>query len=324
MTAEVIEGEVRELAVIPMPGQAIVVSDAPSGPVDMLERASAIATALARMVEAQQLYTLIRGKKYPHVEAWQTIGRMDNVVAREAQPPVRREDGAYEAFVELIRLSDGMVIGSASALCGTADDINGRQDWSKQSEPSRRSMAVTRATSRAFRQQYAWIMALAGYQPTPAEEMPQDGAPAVTDDNGQTGTAKRTEKATSDFVLRRLEDGTRIGFRLSLNGGSFLVEAAGLLAEQLAANETAVLDQTVTVWGRYEERDFTPKGKQKVVYTVLAAERVRVPDLGDLPMREDKPEPGPDGDEDTRLVNEGITEAESEAIWRDLDSGAIG
>ena len=33
-------------------------------------------------------------------------------------------------------------------------------------------MAITRATGKAFRLNYSWIMALAGYEPTPAEEMP--------------------------------------------------------------------------------------------------------------------------------------------------------
>src|SRR6185369_17252147 len=74
------------------------------------------------------------------------------------------------ATVELIRLSDGMVIGRGSALCGSKGD----RPWDSRPEPARRSMAVTRATSRAFRQQYSWIMALAGYEPTPADEMPPD------------------------------------------------------------------------------------------------------------------------------------------------------
>jgi hypothetical protein len=132
-----------------------------------------MATALKDVVEKQKLFAVIQGKKYPQVEAWMTIARMDNVVAREARPPIRRDDGSYEGFVELIRLSDGMVVGAGrrSAARRTIGP------WATRGEPARRSMAVTRATSRAFRQQYSWIMALAGYEPTPAEEMPRDEGP---------------------------------------------------------------------------------------------------------------------------------------------------
>jgi hypothetical protein len=78
----------------------------------------------------------------------------------------RLEDGSYEAKVELIRTSDGTVIGGASALCGMDEPR-----WAKMPEYARRSMAVTRATGKAYRLGFAWIMRLAGYAATPAEEM---------------------------------------------------------------------------------------------------------------------------------------------------------
>lgn len=121
-----------------------------SDPSDMIAMASKMATALKDIVERQKLYAVIQGKKYPTVEAWMTIARMDNVVAREADRPVRHEDGTYEAFAELVRLSDMAVIGKASAICGMPGD----KPWDSRPEYARRSMASTRATSRAFRQHY--------------------------------------------------------------------------------------------------------------------------------------------------------------------------
>ncbi len=163
---EVIEGEIveRGLSTVPVPAR---LSDMPAD--QMIEGASKLATILKRVVDKQQLYAVINGKKYPQVEAWMTIGRMDNVVAQE-ESVARQDDGSYVASVALIRLSDGSQIGRASAMCGSPDD----SPWNKRAEYNRRSMAVTRATSRAFRMQYSWIMALAGYEPTPAEEMPHD------------------------------------------------------------------------------------------------------------------------------------------------------
>jgi hypothetical protein len=169
---EVSDPEPRELIVVPD-----VRLSAPT-PEALVSLATRMANALADIVEKRKLYAVISGRKYPQVEAWMTVARMDGVVAQEAAGGVvRREDGGYEATVEAVRLSDGAIIGRASALCGTPDD----KPWGTRPEFQRRSMAVTRATGRVFRQQYSWVMALAGYEPTPAEEMGEDArAPRST------------------------------------------------------------------------------------------------------------------------------------------------
>jgi hypothetical protein len=228
---EVIEGtaveviEPRAVAVVQQPGQALV--NEASDPADMVGVATRLADVLADIVAKRNLYATIQGKRYPTVEAWMTIARLDNVVAREPQAPIEHDDGSYEAFAELVRLSDGMVIGSSSALCGTPDD----KPWASRPKPARRSMAQTRATSRAFRQQYSWIMALAGYEPTPAEEMPSD-SPAPTPsgrtsapvagpppgDGGTctvTGTVKKGAGNGMDLAVRETPQGPSIGFKLT-------------------------------------------------------------------------------------------------------------
>jgi hypothetical protein len=286
VNTDIIEGESRELEpiralVVAQPGQALVSLPA-DGPDDMIQRASRLATALSAVVERQRLYATINGKKFPQVEAWMTIGRMDNVVAREAEPPVRHEDGSYEGFAELIRLSDGMVIGRASALCGTPDD----KPWASRSEPARRSMAVTRATSRAFRQQYSWIMALAGYEATPAEEMPHEpgeraAAPARerSPDGGLIGTAQ-VGKGDADFELRQGPSGHVLVFRLVQGRRGIKVICHEPIASDLAAAKDRVLGQTVTVWGALKDETFTPKDKpdaKPITYQVLTASRVKGP-----------------------------------------------
>lgn len=284
MTAEVIDGEAVEVepirALVPVqPGQAIVAAATETGPTEMLARATAIANALADVVERKQLYTTIRGKKYPQVEAWTTIARMDNVVAREASTPVRDEDGSYEAVVELVRLSDGMVIGNGSAMCGAKGD----SPWDSRPAHQRRSMAVTRATSRAFRQHYSWIMALAGYEPTPADEMPdargETHATDTTHDDGLVGTAE-TGKADADFELRQTPDGYRLAFRLVQGRKGYKVIAAGILAEAIAPLRSVIEGQRVTVWGTFHDETFTPKDKDRAVtYQVVHLERIATPDF---------------------------------------------
>lgn len=277
MTIEVIEGTAvpiePERAVVPVqPGQVIVTDTTPD---EMLGKATAIATSLARMVEAQQLYKTIGKKKYPFVEAWMTIGRMDNVVAREASTPVRHEDGTWEATVELVRLSDGLVIGNGSALCGSKGDT----EWFNRADHHKRSMAVTRATSRAFRQQYSWIMALAGYEPTPADEMPQGDAPADSHDpGGLTGTVTKGRNPV-DYELRYQPDGVPFtGFKLTQGRSALQVVAVEDLAEPLALLLPGLDGQTVTAWGRIEMVDWEKDGKVMPPYRRLILDRLQTPD----------------------------------------------
>jgi hypothetical protein len=299
MTVEPItEGEFveepRALAVVEQP-RGLAVAEGPEG---MIALASRMATALRDIVEQQKLYAIIQGKKYPQVEAWTTIARMDNVVAREAEHPIRHDDGSYEAFVELVRLSDGMVIGRASALCGTPDD----KPWNSRSEPARRSMAVTRATSRACRQHYSWIMALAGYEPTPADEMPREepstrgtrrasadatgveGASALT---GPAPVAKAAPRpavvrglartqGNQDYELRETPDGWLLRFRV----GARITEARGPMALALKENEAKVLGAEVIARGMERDESFTDRKVDPPVersFKVLALESIEAP-----------------------------------------------
>lgn len=299
MTTDIIEGEAVEVEralVVQQPGQALVSEAGPTGPGAMIGMATTLATALRDIVERQNLYTVISGKKYPQVEAWMTIGRMDNVVAREVAGGIfRREDGSYEATVELIRLSDGMVIGRGSAICGTPGD----RPWDGRGEPARRSMAVTRATSRAFRQQYSWIMALAGYEPTPADEMPDRrgsdfaGSDYGHDDGGLIG--KAITKGTADAELRQTPEGWVLPFRVAEGNKSFIVIAENDLAEVLATIKATWLDQRVKVWGHWKPETIPAKGgKPKITYETLRLERIETPD-GILPAPiEDTSELDPD------------------------------
>lgn len=130
--------------------------------------ATAIAKELANIIEKQKMYSVISGKKFVTCEGWTTTLALLGIVPRE-KSITRHEDGTYEAHVELVRFDSGQVVGGASAICG-ADEPT----WMKRPDYARRSMACTRATGKAARLAYSWVIQLAGYQPTPAEEMPDE------------------------------------------------------------------------------------------------------------------------------------------------------
>lgn len=144
-----------------------------SNPHDVIVQATAVAKELAKIVKDNHLSKTIQNRDYVVVEGWSTMGAMLGVLPREVPELFKMfEDGSCEATVELIRISDGAVIGRASAYVGVDEkDRYGKLTWGSRPIYARRSMAVTRATGKAYRLGFSWIMGLAGYAPTPAEEM---------------------------------------------------------------------------------------------------------------------------------------------------------
>jgi hypothetical protein len=132
--------------------------------------AAELAGTLRDVIERQQLYVTLSGRKFVRCEGWTTLSTMLGVTPHLVE--LREEDGIFIARVELRRLNDGMVIGSAEAECGSPDEVdkNGKPTWASRPRYARRAMAQTRAVSRVCRQCFSWVMTLAGFEATPAEE----------------------------------------------------------------------------------------------------------------------------------------------------------
>lgn len=134
-------------------------------PQEMVQQASEMAGVLKDIIAKRRLYTNIRGKAHVRCEGWTTLIAMLGIIPREVSS-IELEDGSYEAVVELVRIKDQAVIGRASAVCGMDEAT-----WKTRAKYARKSMAATRATGKACRLSFSWIMELAGYEVTPAEEM---------------------------------------------------------------------------------------------------------------------------------------------------------
>lgn len=135
-------------------------------PKAMISYFSDMASLLAKVIDDQKMYSTISGKKYVKVDAWLTLGTMLGIMPRE-KSVTELPDGSYVAEVELINFKNGMIVGGASSLCSIDE-----KRWSSADKYARRSMAVTRATGKAYRLAFSWVIMMAGFQPTPEEEMP--------------------------------------------------------------------------------------------------------------------------------------------------------
>lgn len=160
--------------------QAIATRPAQSGNMTLFEAPATdrvhygvqIANVLSDVIEKQRLYSKIGPNKHVTVEGWNVMGCLLGVMPKEREVK-RLDDGSYEATVDLVSVSTGHVVGGASHICSVKE-----ARWGKADDYARRSMAVTRATGKAFRLGFSWIIKLAGYEATPFEEMPAQ-APQV-------------------------------------------------------------------------------------------------------------------------------------------------
>lgn len=172
---EVIEGDATEVGTDLEPSRSTGTLFHTDDPVVVLERASRVADALKGVIVTQGLFKQINGKPHVFVEAWATCGAMLGLTSYVVwSRPIGDATPAghdWEARVE-VRALDGRTVGAAEAMCTRAES-----KWKTRDDYAVRSMAQTRATSKAFRGPLGFIVTLAGYSATPAEEMPVDAEP---------------------------------------------------------------------------------------------------------------------------------------------------
>ena len=133
-------------------------------PSQVIAKVSNIADALKAVISKQGLVKRIKQKDYVMCEGWTLLGTIIGVY------PVlewtREIEHGWEARV-VARARDGAVIGAAEAQCTRKEEA-----WARRDDYALRSMAQTRATSKCLRMPLGFVMSMAGYEPTPFEEMP--------------------------------------------------------------------------------------------------------------------------------------------------------
>jgi len=161
-------------------------------PQEQINQASDMARLLKEVVSKAGLARKLGGRKeHLEYEAWATIARWFHCTpSTEWTRPIK--DGekiiGWEARVNILD-ETGRVIGSSEGMC-MSDEAN----WRGKPSYALRSMAQTRTAGKALRSLFAHIAVLAGYSPTPAEEM--DGI--TIDPKPEPKPAPPAEAAHSD------------------------------------------------------------------------------------------------------------------------------
>lgn len=189
-------------------------------PVEFIERANQVARALTDVILDRKLYTVMgrnadgEERRHVNVEGWTLLGSMVGLLpyvvhtakvtgddGAWSEPTGHDEDvefpskygagtytkrvfvvdspgrGGWEARVEA-RTADGRILSAADSECRWSEPR-----WATSDSYALRSMAQTRATSRALATPLRFIVELAGFESTPAEEM----TGVRRDDDAHTG-----------------------------------------------------------------------------------------------------------------------------------------
>ena len=163
-----------------------------TNPADFVSKSQEYAKALVDVVENQKLYADIQGKKYVTFEGWQFLGSMlptaitpQTEYTEEIKDKDTGEVLGFKARVLALDVN-GNQRGASESVCMYAE-----RNWNGKDANHLMSMAQTRASSKALRMALSSIVKLAGYEPTPKEEM--DGIDASNSFKNTTAPQQPTQ-----------------------------------------------------------------------------------------------------------------------------------
>lgn len=175
------------------------------------EFAQASAKLLVNIIK-QNNWSRRLGGQSEHIsyEGWQTAGKYYgySVKTFDAEYVEYGSTWGFKAKAVVVNENTGIEVGGAEAYC-----MNDEGNWRNKPKFQLASMAQTRAGSKALRQILGFVVALAGYSPTPIEEMTgneyADNHTKVQHTNGDTpnGTTNGNGHTVSEkqlWLIRKL------------------------------------------------------------------------------------------------------------------------
>lgn len=182
----------EETALVPVHDVEVVDLSVMRAPTEVVEEARKAASVLRDIISKKPRQVKFNGRQYLEFEDWQTVGRFYGLTARvrESKYIEYGEAKGFEATAEAVMVSTGQVVSSADAMC-----LNDEKNWKGRELNKLRSMAQTRACAKVLRNVLSWVVVLAGYAPTPAEE--------IDTENIDTGGQPHGTQAAADAVRDR-------------------------------------------------------------------------------------------------------------------------
>jgi pyruvate/2-oxoglutarate dehydrogenase complex dihydrolipoamide acyltransferase (E2) component len=180
-------------------------------PDTVLAEASLVAKSVDRLVKSRpDLVQVIGGRKHPRFELLQIVGSMFRVTVRVAETHHIVEPDGWDAVAEAVHVPTGQVLARGEGMCTTDEPswhMRPKYEWRNGKrekvgeEPitshQRRSMAQTRACSKALRLALGWVLGLAGYEATAAEELTEDAEPAAAPQVRRKSQRQQPQQAAS-------------------------------------------------------------------------------------------------------------------------------
>lgn len=182
--------------------QEIVVFD----PEADIARAKKAAGALIKVIDMTKPLVM-NGKRYLYFEHWQTIGKFFNYTVGTEW--THQTASGWEARA-VVYDRNGNIIGAGEASCD-GDERN----WKGKPDFQLRSMAQTRAQSKALRGLLGFIAVLAGVEATPAEELDGQEKTSPRGSNSATALTQKQQALIDNLIQQKqasVEMATQAGF----------------------------------------------------------------------------------------------------------------
>lgn len=183
-------------------------------PSAVLAEAVQAANSIKEIIDKKKKKVIFNGEVYVENEDWITLARFYGVTARIKSTNYVEFGNVkgFESTAEAYLVSTGQVIGTADSMCLNDEDNWGLRNVYEYPNGKKtivgqkpvplfqlRSMAQTRASSKVLSLLFKWVVVLAGFRPTPAEEVDENTIDAEPESSGikrpQRKEAKAEEKA---------------------------------------------------------------------------------------------------------------------------------
>lgn len=184
-------------------------------PKEVMKQAQEVANLLMEFVHAKKLSQKFGASEHILLPAWQFAGHFYGYTAKITRTEPYQDDitgaGGFKAWADAVR-PDGSVVSSAEAIClDDEDNWSVRPKYEYKDVPGMgrekvlvgsvrvpsfqlMSMAQTRAMSRVLSNVLRFVVVLAGYEGTPAEDMQAEGK--NTERKSEQQAAKQQNQTT--------------------------------------------------------------------------------------------------------------------------------